>query len=63
MRKWTSAKLREKVVHVERDTEWHSIVDAYLDVLHDWKLNIDHEDGSTAPFTSLAMEEVCQSLK
>jgi hypothetical protein len=39
------------------------IIEAYLDVLYEWKVPIDFEDGSTAPFTSLAMEEVCAHLK
>ena len=35
-------------------------IDTYIEQVRDeWNIRIDHEDGSTAPFTSLALEELC----
>lgn len=41
-----------------RDDEWYGIVGDYLDKLNSWDIHIDREDGSSAPFTSLALKEV-----
>ena len=30
----------------------------YIEQCRDWLISIDHEDGSTAPFTSLALWEI-----
>lgn len=38
------------------------IIEVYLDKLYEWGIPIDFEDGSTAPFTSLVLEEVCSQL-
>lgn len=46
-----------KGVPVEASRE-DLIVD-YIDVLNEVGIELDKEDGSTAPFTSLFMEEVC----
>ena len=35
----------------------YKAISRYIDQLYDWGISIDHEDGSTAPFTSLALEE------
>jgi len=36
-----------------------SLIDLYIEkFVWDWGCKIDHEDGSTAPFSSLAMEAV-----
>lgn len=44
------------VVDITRD----AIIDYYIGLYYnDWNCQIDHEDGSTAPFSSLALEEVC----
>lgn len=47
---------------VHRDSEWQLIVNNYMDTLVEWLVVLDREDGSTAPFTSLVMEEVCSQL-
>lgn len=44
-----------------RDDEWYGIVGAYLDKLEYWGIEIDHEDGSTAPFTSLALKDIANA--
>jgi len=41
---------------VDRDQLIIEYVDLFVDT---WNCQIDHEDGSTAPFSSLALEEVC----
>lgn len=39
------------------------IIDEYVNVFVDiWNCKIDHEDGSTAPFSSIAMEVACSRL-
>ena len=39
------------------------MIDLYMEAIHEyWEMSIDHEDGSTAPFTSLALEELCSQL-
>ena len=35
------------------------IINVYIEQLYQWGIKIDHEDGSTAPFTSLALEDLC----
>lgn len=45
---------------MERDME---IINEYIGVFVDeWCCSIDHEDGSTAPFSSVALEEACFRL-
>ena len=42
-----------------RNEEQETFIDRYIDLLtNTWGVHIDHEDGSTAPFSSLACEEV-----
>lgn len=42
-------------MEVDRET----MIDIYIEYLKVWGIQIDHEDGSTAPFTSLALEDLC----
>lgn len=45
-----------ELVSTDRDDVLHQYMDSILD---EWNFHIDHEDGSTAPFTSKIMEELC----
>lgn len=41
----------------------NSIINEYIELFVDiWNCKIDHEDGSTAPFSSIAMEVACSRL-
>lgn len=55
------ALLQDMEVAVEYDRL--DIIDEYINVFVDiWNCKIDHEDGSTAPFSSIAMEVACSQL-
>lgn len=52
-----------QVMEVAVEYDRSDIIDEYIDVFVDiWNCKIDHEDGSTAPFSSIAMEDACSRL-
>lgn len=36
----------------------YKTINNYIEQCRNWYISIDHEDGSTAPFTSLALWEI-----
>lgn len=56
MKKSMYATLQEKEGLVDRDLD---MIDKYVELYIDlWGCKFDYEDGSTAPFSTLAIEEV-----
>lgn len=52
-----------QVMEVAVEYDRSDIIDEYISVFVDiWNCKIDHEDGSTAPFSSIAMEVACSRL-
>lgn len=45
--------MQNKYDYDQRD---YQTINDYIEVLDDWDISIDHEDGSTAPFTSVALQ-------
>lgn len=44
-----------------RNEEFYNVLDLYIGkFVDDWGCKIDHEDGSTAPFSSIALQEISQ---
>lgn len=41
----------------DRTKRDYKAISFYIDQCDDWFIDIDHEDGSTAPFTSLVLYE------
>lgn len=57
LKKEDTLLVKEEAVEFDRTERDYEAIGFYIEQCDDWFIDIDHEDGSTAPFTSLALYE------